>query len=250
MGTKENYEARKAAEKAKHEAKHHYRWWFNQPVPIDRFTGWLVAWTFLLFLATIGSAAVLWKTDHTLVETMVETKKAADAAEASAKAAKAAVELSDKTAERQLRAYINVETGDFNWNKGNAAATIHLRNAGQTPASNMVFRGIIATNDDIPLGSMLPSSFGDIPANFLIGDEDTSKVTRILGQGREETFTIQWSVSPFAKKTAKPKIPRKIFVIGAIYYSDIFGKPRHTRFCLYYLNVLVGSWCTQHNDAN
>jgi len=28
------------------------RWWFRQKNPIDRFTGWLVAWTALLFLAT------------------------------------------------------------------------------------------------------------------------------------------------------------------------------------------------------
>jgi hypothetical protein len=45
MGTKENYEARKADEKAKREANKSKRWWFNQRVPIDRFTGWLVAWT-------------------------------------------------------------------------------------------------------------------------------------------------------------------------------------------------------------
>ena len=29
-------------------------WWFNQPLPIDRFTGWLVAWTSCLSLATVG----------------------------------------------------------------------------------------------------------------------------------------------------------------------------------------------------
>jgi hypothetical protein len=249
MRAKENYEARKATEKAKHEAKKHRHWWFNQSAPIDRFTGWLVAWTALLFIATVINAGVLWKTDATLHDTLLETKKSADAAEDSANAARSAVELSDRTAERQLRAYINVETTNLSWNKGAAVVAINLRNAGQTPASNMVFRGIIATNNDIPLGAMLPSSFGDSPANFIMGDQDTSKVTRILGQGREETFTIQ-SYSPFEKNNTKSKFPRRLFVMGAVYYNDIFGKSRHTRFCLYYLSPAVGDYCTQHNDAN
>jgi hypothetical protein len=181
---------------------------------------------------------------------LLETKKSAAAAEDSANAARAAVELSDKTAERQLRAYINVETTSLSWKKGVAVAAISLRNAGQTPASSMVFRGIIATNDDIPLGAMLPSSFGDTPTNFIIGDQDTAKVTRILGQGREETFTIESAGTPFVKKSTKTRFPRKLFVIGAIYYNDIFGKPRHTRFCIYYLSPEVGGYCTEHNDAN
>ncbi len=29
--------------------------WFRQPLPIDRFTGWLVFWTALLFVANIGT---------------------------------------------------------------------------------------------------------------------------------------------------------------------------------------------------
>jgi hypothetical protein len=249
MGTKENYEARKAADKAKHEAKRQRHWWFSQSVPIDRFTGWLVTWTALLFIATVINAGVLWKTDNTLHDTLLETKKSADAAENSANAARAAVELSDKTAERQLRAYINVETTSINWNKGAAVAEIGVRNAGQTPASGMVFRGIIATNDDIPLGALLPASFGDVPTNFIMGDQDVSKVTRILGQGREESFTVRLS-SPFVKKGIKAKFPRKLFVIGAIYYTDIFGKFRHTRFCVYYVSPEIGGYCTEHNDAN
>src|SRR5687768_8291309 len=72
MGTKEQYEARKRAEDAKSDQK---RWWFRQPNPIDRFTGWLVAWTALLFLGTLGSALVLIKTDLTLHETLVATQR-------------------------------------------------------------------------------------------------------------------------------------------------------------------------------
>jgi hypothetical protein len=251
MGAKENYEARKAAEKAKREARKNRRWWFNQSVPIDRFTGWLVTWTALLFIATVINAGVLWKTDNTLHDTLLETKKSADAAEDSANAARAAVELSDRTAERQLRAYINIEKIDLTWNKGSASAEIGLRNAGQTPASNMIFRGLIATNEDVSQTGKLPAYFGDGPANFIIGDEDTSKVTRILGQGREESFNVI-SNTPYQKQSfkLKPKFPVRLFVIGAVYYNDIFGKPRHTRFCVYYVSFGTRGYCTEHNDAN
>jgi hypothetical protein len=52
------------------------RWWFNQPSPIDRFTGWLVAWTALLCVATCINAIVLWKTDHTLTDTLIANNRA------------------------------------------------------------------------------------------------------------------------------------------------------------------------------
>ena len=253
MGAKENYEARKVTEKASREADKSSRWWFNQRVPIDRFTGWLVAWTFLLFIATIGSAAILWKTDNTLHETLTETKKAAEAAETSANAAKAAVELSDKTAERQLRAYINVESTSLAWSGiTRSTASINIRNAGQTPAKNVIVRGIIADINDAP-PNRLPAYFGDAPSSIGMGEPDSSKVTKILGQGRDETHGIYSSTISFTKtpvRKGKPVFPGRVFVIGAVYYTDIFGKQRFTRFCLYYVTAADPNYCTEHNDAN
>lgn len=67
MGAIEEYKARNAAREAgrakKQEPPEKRFWWFNQPVPIDRFTGWLVAWTALLFVATIGNVIILKHTD-------------------------------------------------------------------------------------------------------------------------------------------------------------------------------------------
>lgn len=68
MGTIEEYKARnrdrdaRRAEKEKPPEKR--RWWFNQPIPIDRFTGWLVAWTALLFCATVSNVIVINQTDE------------------------------------------------------------------------------------------------------------------------------------------------------------------------------------------
>lgn len=51
-------------------------WWFNQPNPIDRFTGWLVAVTLLLCIATVINAYILWITDHTLRDTLEANNRA------------------------------------------------------------------------------------------------------------------------------------------------------------------------------
>ena len=58
-------------------------WWFKEPLPIDRFTGWIVIWTYLLFVATVGLGIVAymqWRelrdTDKTLRDTLVSTQRA------------------------------------------------------------------------------------------------------------------------------------------------------------------------------
>jgi hypothetical protein len=177
-------------------------------------------------------------------------KNQAIAAIAAAQAAKAAVELSDKTAERQLRAYVNVEGSSLTWKSGaRASAIITIRNAGQTPAKNVSVRGLVATNEDAP-PNRLPAYFGDTPSNFGMV-ADTSKATKIIGQAREETYTI-FSTYIVEKGTIrKPAhLPGRIFIIGAVYYNDIFGIQRRTRFCIYYLALIESNYCAEHNDAN
>jgi hypothetical protein len=72
MGAIEEYKARNAAREARRAEKpkppEKRLWWFNQPLPIDRFTDWLVAWTALLFIATIGNAIILKRTDDKIGE--------------------------------------------------------------------------------------------------------------------------------------------------------------------------------------
>ena len=79
MGAIEKYKSRNEARDARKAEKQKPRpkrlWWFQQPQPIDRFTGWLVAWTALLFIGTIISAAILFKTDNTLQETLTATQR-------------------------------------------------------------------------------------------------------------------------------------------------------------------------------
>jgi hypothetical protein len=73
---RERYEAKKILEASRQATrKVSSGWWFGQRNPIDRFTGWLVAWTALLCVATVLSALVLYKTDHTLQRTVVATQR-------------------------------------------------------------------------------------------------------------------------------------------------------------------------------
>jgi uncharacterized protein (UPF0333 family) len=140
-------------------------------------------------------------------------KDQAIAAVAAAEAAKAAVELSDKTAERQLRAYINVESVTLAWSGSvRSIAEVHIRNAGQTPAKNVIVRGIIADDHDAP-PNRLPAYFGDSPANFGMGEPNSTKVTKVLGQGREETQNIVSSTLVTMKsilRKGRPAFPRAV----------------------------------------
>ncbi|MCK1653846.1 hypothetical protein IVA88_20725 [Bradyrhizobium sp. 149] len=68
MGAVEEYKARNAEREARRAEKQKppekTGWWFSQPVPIDRFTGWLVAWTALLVTATIANVIIINHTDE------------------------------------------------------------------------------------------------------------------------------------------------------------------------------------------
>jgi hypothetical protein len=83
------------------------------------------------------------------------------------------------------------------------------------------------------------------------GEDDPKKVTRVLGQGKDETYTLQFSQElPRGSSKARANFPFRLFVIGAVYYTDIFGKQRYARFCIIYVTPAVGGYCTEHNDAN
>jgi hypothetical protein len=175
--------------------------------------------------------------------------KQAEAATTSASAANASVDLAGQTAERQLRAYINVETVKLDWKNGvQSSAEVAIRNAGQTPANNVVVRGVIASSDEAA-PNRLPAYFGNNPSNFGMVS-DSSKVTKILGQGRQESYGIYSSTGSKSKGRKPPPFPGRVFVVGAIYYNDIFGKRRYTRLCVYYLNPINWEYCAEHNDVN
>jgi hypothetical protein len=67
LSIRERYEAQKEArERSNQERGPQPWWWLGQRDPIVRLTKWLVIWTALLFVGTVVSAGILWKTDGTL----------------------------------------------------------------------------------------------------------------------------------------------------------------------------------------
>lgn len=76
IGTEQENEAHQSDDKANKSGQQHNDWWFKHPGTIERFTGWLVVWTALLFVGTMASAIILWRTDSTLRETLDASNRA------------------------------------------------------------------------------------------------------------------------------------------------------------------------------
>jgi hypothetical protein len=147
---------------------------------------------------------------------------AANAANTSSETAKATLAQMQDAAERQLRAYICVDSATLKFPEANVPeAQIHLRNCGQTPAYDV--SGWIHTwFAEYPLKEVLPSA-----------PDDLRKGIEPLASGRISIF-----VAP-----RKPPLPPEnlarlgtaqftMYVYGEIRYKDIFGKERFTKYRL------------------
>ncbi len=179
---------------------------------LDRLTGLS---TIVIAVATIVYVLVtvfLWHA----------TKKSADAARDSAEAATAAVGQMRDTAEKQLRAYVCVDSAVLKFPQPDVPeAQVDFRNCGQTPAYDL--RGWIHTwFAEYPLKEVLPTA-----------PEDLRKGTETVAPGRKSIF-----VAP-----RKPPLPPPylallgtdkftLYVYGEIRYRDIFGKERSTQYRL------------------
>ena len=110
--------------------------YFNVPRnddPMIRYTFWLMIFTGVLAISTIG----LWIVTFFAGK---DTKKAANAAQKSADVAEKTVETMAETAQRQLRAYVFLKHDKpLTYNaKGCLTSGIIIKNFGQTPAYNLM----------------------------------------------------------------------------------------------------------------
>lgn len=212
MRAVEEYKARNAAREARRAEKRQPPkkdvWWFREPLPIDRFTGWLVAFTALLFIATIVNAVVLWITDHTLRETL----------------------------EANNRAWIAVTgaTADYSPVLNQAVtAKIGLRNSGQSPALKLAY------------GMSIKGAVADSKESFAFLKEDICNTVPF--PGGETMFPSATSQDFNFTTTGQTKytqevIDKKIvlFLRGCAKY-ETYKKIRSTRFC-YWLRENGGKW--------
>jgi hypothetical protein len=129
------------AEKKPQEKEHSFRGFINFLFPdaISIFTFWLV-------VATVVLGIIAYVQIDFLRRAEVISAQSAQAAKQSADAAKAAVELSDRTAARQLRAYVYVKLTTVRYppNKPDRIGVgFEITNSGQTWARNLILRTAI-----------------------------------------------------------------------------------------------------------
>jgi hypothetical protein len=128
----------------------------------------------------------------------------------------------ERTAERQLRAYIHIPSSTVsNLDSGNGDVTFKLvlENCGQTPAYRVSF---FAAQEFAQTGSGVPPLK---PATV----PSVKNVT--LGPGSHYSATI--SIPAFSQaEIAAMTTGTSLFLHGEIKYEDVFKQPRSTRFCL------------------
>lgn len=271
MGAEEENKAGQAAQESgggeQQQSVQKRLWWFEQPIPIDRFTGWLVTWTALLFTATVINAVVLYKTDLTFHDTLIEARKSADAAIKSvgiareaADAAKASVDVSTVSAERQLRAYVSAVVGDIVQSGQQLQAHVTISNLGQTPAYKIVVTGLNVPASFPPERGRLPAQFGTAPVSVNVFAAHRIEGATFLGQGKEFTTTLDSKAFSREEFASLQGGTHRLWTVGAAYYTDVFGQARFVRFCKVNRIIMnlrrrtllaaLSEDCNQHNDAN
>jgi hypothetical protein len=206
----------------------------------DTAVDWL---TFGLVIVGLAQAALFWWQLNLIREGSADTKEAARAAGESAKAARDTVELARKTAERELRAYVMVDTVAFFQPDGPDGRTyihVELKNFGQTPC----YRGELIAGADVCLTK---------PLDFVIPLDEKSErypeVTMAPGHlhiihiERSEEVTGKWHSLNDSGKTA--------YVWGRLIYQDAFDNKHVTEFQLFnpFFNALNFAFCKVGNTA-
>jgi len=188
------------------------------------------------FMAALGGVATIisvWAV-VLLRQTLRATRDAIGEAERTTVIAEQTLEETRLSNERQLRAYVCVDSVGLRWeNNRTAFAKVTVRNAGQTPAYQFThINGLfVGTDDD-----------GSEPPHISIND---------LGPGIEMHGTcISDPISDHDwDAVRKGTIP--LYLVGDISYVDAFGKSRFVRYKLFFDADEKGLVpCTDGNESN
>jgi hypothetical protein len=222
MGAKEQDEANDRADDTKVDKK---KWWFKQREPIDRFTGWLVAWTALLFIATIVSAGILWKTDNTLRETL-------------------------EVNQRPWLAISARPIGDAGINDDGVLSLpveYSLKNSGRTPAVGVTIEDDLYVGGgafDVPDAQrkacsrkQAPLKDDDLGVGYSVFPDDIVKSQNALIASQEQVKRAVATNEAFqrATKISRDTTALNIWIVGCVNYYFTFGdqqKAHKTGFAL------------------
>jgi hypothetical protein len=159
------------------------------------------------------------------------------------------VRSAEKTAERQLRAYIVAGANGVNingpQNSVSVSMQIVIKNTGQTPAHDLT---VVSKTELLEHPIKMPFNF------TLISGPDPSR--SVLGAG-ETTASESKSEKPFngdeMMVAAEPEAGARIYTWGSVTYRDVFGHQHHTNFCsslIFDGSEAIAHASEHHNDAS
>jgi hypothetical protein len=204
----------------------------------------LVFFTGLMLLVALGQAALFFYQLRLMRKTMIDTEKAASAAQKSAEVAEKTVEIMSDTAQRQLRAYIFVKTDDKSVvldSDSVLTVTTIVKNFGQTPAHNIITSQHIGTyvlpiSPDNPLDNL---SFADNSSTSALAP---GEVTYIRNNPQKLTARLIADIESGVVA---------LFVLGEIKYYDSFGTPQSTKYRMFSTGeVFIRKGLTYYYDGN
>lgn len=154
--------------------------------------------------------------------TLVAAVAAAWYARHAAQAARAQIELADKTAQRQLRAYVHVQPTRVHWLEDGPAFTVPLENTGQTPVVS--FR--------LGIADLLVIDYRKLGDLFVPPDSEmVFQQWASLGAGCKRVNAAyadnrgEFTAADFFKEPGRCLVLR-----GRVYYTDVFEREWITEF--------------------
>jgi len=178
-----------------------------------------VKWTRNQFIAAIVEIIAL-------LATVLFTGWAAVAASHAAKAAQESVRVASETAKKQLRAYVGIEEILV----GTDSISIVVRNAGQTPALDLVSKITFHWLDGA--NQMIPKDF-----NWNVSDKGDD-TPAIVGVGERPKIRFAINAERFAKVRAGQM---SVFALITLDYKDTDQAPHNTTVCVRYRKNAAGS---------
>lgn len=208
----------------------------------------VVAYTIVTFLLWTSSRQALESSSREFEKTIRELHLqsssqtiAAFSARDSAEAARIAADIS----QRQVRAYVNIQTMEaLVWDPSHKVliTKFTFTNSGQSPA-----KGVVTGYDQFLDTFHFKTADNCLKARRLRKAEDHS--SSVLAPHGGNVI-----ISPYVRDESNSEAQKiksgseTMCVFGSVWYDDIFGMSHETEFCAFYLNGGLWANCGHHNE--
>lgn len=221
---------------------------------IAEYTRWLAAFALGLLFVALGQIALfgvqlrhLRRSAQDAADTTKAAAESARAATAQAGIARDSLKAMQNTAERQSRAYVEVEIEKLDLNAANtgvAEVVLRVRNVGRTPARDLVCNSWV----ELRPWPQPPNAAFTGPA-----DPNQSKAIVNPGQARHFKTATKAPLKAFELEEIAAGTPRRLYVFGSVTYRDVFRNDLVTEFCVAIKAApglpFEGAYSPQHNNA-